>query len=612
MFAKPKTSIFQNIHGVFTKSIKNKMIIIITICMLIPLTVVTIFSFYSSSNSMEKEIIKSNSKSIEWSSKFINKTITQLNDVLFTFLVDLDVYRIIHNSDDINANMQYNSQSYIQNKLTSIYYSNNCFNGLIFYIDRKHQLFYASNELKTTFFNYKPDNQNWYIASKKSYGGVFINNDKLLPNKLIFSDEKKEKSFFVVKSIREFENKEYIGAVLLNVKWSIMDDILSTLKTDDQSDIIIANTNGTIAYNPFDSNISEAKLGEIVDLIKKTSLNNTYIKSKDYSIFYSRIANNELLAMKIIPNALIDKSAKNTLKISILIILLSLLICVLISITVTYEATKPIIRLSKAMKGNKENQLISFSPSGRQDEIGVLEQSYAFMIQRIKDFIENEYRIKMEKRTAQLKALQTQINPHFLNNTLQLIGGIAISKDIPEIYTITKAISNIYFYSNKIPNELVELKQELQHVKDYLIIQQLRFSDKLEVVFNFDEELMEFKVPKLIIQPIVENAFKHGLEKKIGIWQLNISVIKLVDNVNIIVEDNGIGIETSKLISLNKQLEENLSNVLDTSESIGVKNVDARIKLHYGNEFGLVINSIEGAYTKVILVFPFLNNLEEK
>lgn len=593
-------------NSYFKRSIKNKMIIAITISLVIPLTIITFLSFTRSSNSMEKEIINSNNKSIIWTGKYIDKTIAQQSDALLTFLVDKNTSLNMNKTDDIDYKIQYDSKNYIIDKMSSLLYSNNNYNGLMFFNESNTQLFYVSDEMKNYSSQYSPSDEIWYSTSTKYPMGTIINNSKFIPKDLNFVMERNNKSFFVFRRLTEFVNN-FKGVIFLNVKWKIMNDILDILKTEDESDIIITDLAGNISYNPYGTDGNKPEIKEVAGLIKTDKIKgNSYIKTKDYSIFYYKIAGNTMLTMKIIPNEFIVKGAKSTLNISILIMLISLILCVLIAITIAYETTKPIRRLSNSMKGIKDNQLISFTPTGRLDEIGVLEQSYSFMIEKIKNLIENEYKIKMEKRTAQLKALQAQINPHFLNNSLQLIGGIAIAKNVPEIYTIIKAISNMFIYSIKINEELVPLEQELLHIKDYLLIQQLRFTDRVNIELNIDESLNLYVLPKLIIQPIVENAFRHGLERKIGLWKLSINILRIKDNINIIVEDNGVGIDEGKLQQINSQLENNLNNVFETGQSMGAKNVDARLKLYFGNEYGIKIYSNERTGTRVIMTFAAL------
>lgn len=598
--------IIKYFNSYFQKSIKNKLIISITFSLIVPLTIVTYLSYTRSSNSMEEEIINSNTKSIIWTGKYIDKTISQQSDALFTFLVDQNLSSNVDKTDDNNYKIQVDSKNYIISKMSSLLYSNNSYNGLLLFNESKKQLFYVTDEIKNYSSDYTPHDDIWYSAAAKNSMGTIINNFKFMPSNLNFGMDQQDNSFFVYRRLTKFTNK-FNGVIFLNVKWKIMNDILDILKTEDESDILITDLKGNISYNPYGTNVDKPEIKEANDLIRKDSIKgNSYIKTKKYSIFYYKIANGTMITIKIIPNKLINKGAKSTLGVSILVMLISLILCILIANAIAYETTKPIRRLSKSMKGIKDNQLISFNPTGRLDEIGVLEQSYSFMIEKIKDLIENEYKIKMEKRTAQLKALQAQINPHFLNNSLQLIGGIAISKNVPEIYTIIKAISNMFFYSIKINEELVPIKQEILHIKDYLLIQQLRFTDRIDIELNIDESLNLYVLPKLTIQPIVENAFRHGLEKKTGLWKLSISVRRVKDNINIIVYDNGVGMDENKLQQIDNLLDNNLSNVFDTHQSMGLKNVDARLKLYFGNESGVNIKSDEHTGTKVILTFTAL------
>ena len=164
----------------------------------------------------------------------------------------------------------------------------------------------------------------------------------------------------------------------------------------------------------------------------------------------------------------------------------------------------------------------------------------------------------------------------------------------------------MFFYSIKINEELVPIKQEILHIKDYLLIQQLRFTDRIDIKLNIDESLNLYVLPKLTIQPIVENAFRHGLEKKTGLWKLSINVVRTNNNIKIIVYDNGVGIDENKLHQINDLLDNNLSNVFDTQQSMGLKNVDARLKLYFGNECGVNIKSTERMGTEVIMTFTAL------
>lgn len=605
-----KQIIKKSIKARFEESIKFRLIVIISLSLAVPLAIITLLSFTRSSDSMEKEIINSNSRSIVWTGKYIDNTITQLDDVLLNFLIDPNVSKNMNKIDDSNYLIQVDSKNYILSKMFSLIYSNKNFNGLLFFNESKSQLFYLSDGVYNYTSDYKLTDEIWYSTSKENPLNTIITNNNFIPDNLKDTFKLKDKSFFVYRRLSKFAN-DFQGVIFLSVKWKQMDDTLNILKTEDESNIFITDTKGKVIYNPYGAKEDNPQINEAVNLINqdKTS-GSSYIKTKDYSIFYYRISKDSLIALKIIPNSFIVKGARDTLNISILIMALSLIVCILISIAIAHGTTSPIRSLSKSMKNVNDIYSVSFKPTGRKDEIGILEQSYSIMIEKIRNLIDSDYKVKMEKRNAQFKALQAQINPHFMNNSLQLIGGIAISKNVPEIYTLIKAISNMLLYSIKIKEDLVTIEQEILHLKDYLLIQQMRFTDRIDIELNIEEELNDYLLPKLSLQPIVENSFKHGLEKKAGIWKLSIQSIKNEKDIMIIIEDNGLGIEEKRIEQIDKLLQNNINNVLEVDGSMGIKNVDARLKLYFGNAYGIKLCSEKNKGTKITMLFKALKEGE--
>lgn len=606
-----KHIIRKSIKARLEESIKFRLIVIISLSLAVPLAIITLLSFTRSSDSMESEIINSNSRSIVWTGKYIDNTITQLNDLLLNFLIDPNVSKNMNKIDDSNYLTQVDSKNYILSKMFSLIYSNKNFNGLLFFNESKSQLFYLSDGVYNYTSDYKLMDEIWYSSSKQNPLNTIITNNNFIPDNLKDTFNVKDKNFFVYRRLSKFAN-DFQGVIFLNVKWKQMDDTLNILKTEDESNILITDTEGKVIYNPYGAKEDNPQIKEAVNLINQNKTSgNSYIKTKDYSIFYYRISNDSLIALKIIPNSFIVKGARDTLNISILIMVISLIICILISIAIAHGTTSPIRSLSKSMKNVNDIYSVNFKPTGRKDEIGILEQSYSIMIEKIRNLIDSDYKVKMEKRNAQLKALQAQINPHFMNNSLQLIGGIAISKNVPEIYTLIKAISNMMLYSIKVKEDLVTIEQEILHLKDYLLIQQMRFTDRIDIELNIEEGINDYLLPKLSLQPIIENSFKHGLEKKAGIWKLSIQAIKSEKNIMIIVEDNGLGIEKKRIEQIDKLLQNNINNVLEIEGSMGLKNVDARLKLYFGNDYGIKLYSEKDKGTKITMIFKALKEGEE-
>ena len=242
----------------------------------------------------------------------------------------------------------------------------------------------------------------------------------------------------------------------------------------------------------------------------------------------------------------------------------------------------------------------------REDEIGILQDSFSHMITRNKELIAQQYQAKIEKRNAQLRALQAQINPHFMYNTLQVIGGMALEKNAPEIYSITLALSDIMRYCLNFSKEMIVLEEEITYLQSYVMIQNERFGGRVHLNLNIAPETQKCLIPKLILQPLAENSFEHGLPEKEGPWLLEIESSLTQDgDLLILVKDNGIGFEKERLDELRKKIRQDTAQVLKSGLHIGLTNVHARIRLRSQNErHGVTITSSPEVGTTIRVLMP--------
>lgn len=207
------------------------------------------------------------------------------------------------------------------------------------------------------------------------------------------------------------------------------------------------------------------------------------------------------------------------------------------------------------------------------------------------DYLINKvYNIKLKQKEAELNSLQNQINPHFLYNTLESIRGAALYHGIHEIAAMSKALSLLFRYSIS-DKVLVSIKEEIQHLDNYMSIQNFRYENKFDVVYSISPELYNNKILKLTLQPLIENSIKHGLEMKLGKGLIKVEILSLDGNIKIQISDDGIGILPKKVEELNRSLSKNeflAGNDGDhTGTGIGVRNVNSRIKLYFGEQYGL-------------------------
>lgn len=241
-------------------------------------------------------------------------------------------------------------------------------------------------------------------------------------------------------------------------------------------------------------------------------------------------------------------------------------------------------------------------------------------------FINNKEETKnmflASRREAQILALQNQINPHFLYNTLETIRSDAIMNGAANAGTMAEALAMFFRYTISNLNYLVQIADELENIQNYFTIQHYRFGNKVSIQIIYDEEdenILRLYIPKLIMQPIVENAIYHGIEQKLGAGQVTIAISYTKQNLDIMISDDGIGIKDNELSEMNKRLWSDNENYgygqSKKSGGIAIRNVNQRIKLLFGGGFGIWLNSIYGIGTDVHIKLPVLltpDDLEKK
>lgn len=237
------------------------------------------------------------------------------------------------------------------------------------------------------------------------------------------------------------------------------------------------------------------------------------------------------------------------------------------------------------------------------------------MLHRFSEMLDTKEILNVSKKQAEYLALQNQINPHFLYNTLEGIRSEALIAGVDSIAEMTEALSTFFRYTISQVNHLVTLEDELANIENYYYIQQFRFGDKLELNIEYvhdedtgDNEILSWRLPKLTLQPVVENSIYHGIEKKIGKGHLNIRVTATKGSLIIKISDDGMGIEPEKLRLLNDKLRvlslDDVNPKTSAKGGIAIVNVNNRIKLLFGETYGVYIYSQPGVGTDVEITLP--------
>jgi len=419
----------------------------------------------------------------------------------------------------------------------------------------------------------------------------------------------------VTKSIKPPEGKREFFVVIIYNTNSFKSAISSIAMPDSSLLAIVDSRDNIIAANRED--ISSSKLdakpntivgGKEVSPVNKLSINReTLLQQKIIQGLDWRIVG-------IIPGAELgnDLSSLKQFGFSMGSIVILLFLC--IGLIINKSITSPISRMANFMNSLGENYSTHRLVMRNTNEIGVLAEVMNKMLDNIDNMTkkvistqEKLYLMDLSKKQAELLALQIQLNPHFLYNTLDCVRSIAISRNVREIEEIVHAMAKILRYSIK-DNSFVMVIDEINSIKDYLKIIQIRHNNRFSISYELDEKMMEMVIPKMILQPIIENAVFHGLEQKAGAGTLLIR--GYIDSGNRIVfsiQDDGKGMSPEVLEKLKRNLSAHDYTddmLLSEKKSIGLINIDRRIKLLYGDDFGLDIDSMSYNGTKVTIELP--------
>ena len=257
----------------------------------------------------------------------------------------------------------------------------------------------------------------------------------------------------------------------------------------------------------------------------------------------------------------------------------------------------PIIRLSKDISNFHEGDYEIGVYSNAHDEIGELNNNFVEMANYIQDLIERVYKSQLKEKEAQLQYLQSQINPHFLYNTLDSMRWMAVKARQYELAEQIEALSNLFRHALNQGKQLTTVEQEVAHLRDYLTIQKYRFGERITTTIDVDEALLNCTVINLILQPLVENAIVHGLESKIEGGNIHIRVKKEGEYLLYIVEDDGVG-------TAQEEIRRCLVERKDSNNALALDNINQRIKCKYGEEYGISFYSEIGIGTKVEVKMP--------
>lgn len=406
-----------------------------------------------------------------------------------------------------------------------------------------------------------------------------------------YSGGRNKTVFCVANAIKGSSREEPDHVLLFDFNYSLLSDFTSANAAGGNvpSERLVVDFEGNVLYSRNQGQLTTTADDALTSAMGSTDNGFSHVtfRGGNYYMTYARYSSLSWIFIDLVPESGVTQGIwlRNPF---IVVIVISLPVFLFIYLGLMFRLLKPINELTTVISEYEGQQpgVSGHPPLLRQK----LPNSGMGGISDIDYLIDKIYSIKLRQKEAELNSLQNQINPHFLYNTLESIRGAALYNGIHEIAAMSKALSLLFRYSIS-DRVLVTIREELQHLENYMSIQNFRYENKFELVYSISPDLMNYKILKLTLQPLIENSIKHGLEMKLGKGTVKIEILELDKNIKIQISDDGIGITPKKIEELNRAIAYDKylsgSDPDRSGTGIGVKNVNSRIKLYFGDQYGL-------------------------
>ena len=584
------------------KSIQSSIFCAVSILVLSAVLAVTVVSLRYTNSSIYENSVMYTQTIIGQLNQNIDSYISYMDNIASLVAGSGDAYKYLYSESGIDALSlkEYNQcrQRLTEQFKTRLKGRSDIRNiGIVRRENESSSLF--NNGMSTRNQNLKLDTQHWYADAVGKYDHYNLTSSHV---QNVISGERPW-VITLSRGIRNYTGEgDSDGVVFIDLNYSAISELCTQNSVGTKRYVFILDQDGNIVYHPQQQQLYNELQTENISLIMNAKTDVVTAGKGDDEKIYA-LSHSETTGWTIVGCMNMSELLKNSRKarsIYVLVALGLIAVALVISSEIARNITFPIQKLRDSMKRVQKGDFSAAEIEVYSDnEIGSLSRSFNVMTHKIQDLMAQNIQEQEQKRKIELKALQSQINPHFLYNTLDSIIWMAEGKKNEEVVLMTASLARLLRQSISIENELVTIGQEVEYVRSYLTIQKMRYKDKLEFEINVDPRITHAKIIRLVLQPIVENAIYHGLKYKESKGMLKVHGYELGERIIIDITDDGVGMD-----------EETLKHIYDKhkvnyhSNGVGVYNVQQRLVLYYGKEYGIIYHSEKGKGTTATVVIP--------
>ncbi|NHN32360.1 cache domain-containing sensor histidine kinase [Paenibacillus agricola] len=575
------------------KSIQSTMAVAFS-CLILFTTLFIAYTTYTlSTNAAEQGSREHTSQLMEQVNTNIETYISYMENISQMVFSNYDVRDYLKNPTLSGVRDNVDLEQRISSQLSSVLNTRKDISSILIFDNNGGIVPYNDTELNPFA---DPTQQSWYKKAIEANGNVVISSPHV-------QNVIREYNWVVSLSrqLSDVDGKR-LGVLLVDLNYNVINDLCSKIKLGKKGYIFILDQEGNIVYHPQQQLIySNLKQEQIEQVMSSQTGGFTTSEGQDSRMY---TINQSIKGWKIVGVTYVDELVSNKKEIQTYIVMwgIGLIgVAILISLFLSSRISRPIKQLETSMKevekGNFDIQVVIES----RNEIGQLSKRFNRMTTEIKELMSQNVTEQELKRKSELKALQAQINPHFLYNTLDSIIWMAEGKKSEEVVLMVSALAKLFRLSISKGQEVITIANEMEHIKSYLTIQKIRYKDKLDFEIAVNPQIVSNKVLKIILQPLVENAIYHGIKNNAGVGTIRITGEIIAHRIRLQVIDNGIGMSPE---SVQRMFEKNDNP--SSGSGIGVSNVNQRIQLYYGAEYGITFESEWGQGTTANIWLPIL------
>lgn len=579
--------------------LKNKLLVLFMLIAIIPLGVLGGFSYYRSAGLILDKVCQT-----------LLESLSQVNYSIDYFVNDIEQLSMyIYGNEQVQLVLSKDGSRSLEEKSRDQKNMNDILASFIGFKSWEIEIYllaengdrYFTGELLPR--EYDAYNENWGLFRKA----------RLATGNVVWDTHyamKKTEDFGVVLSagrqIKDIQTNKALGYIVIDIREGEIANKYNKAEQVPGAQMYLVDRSGYI----ISSSPSKLEVGtKLTEPFAERVFKGTkgYFRAQDESghaqmVVYDTSQTTGFKLISVVPVGALTKDGEIIRNLTLVIMATGIVLSVWLAFVLSVNVTRPLRKLGALMRQAETGNLNVVFPAEHEDEVGQLGRSFNTMVAQLHTLIEEGYHKQIRVQEAEIKAIQAQFNPHFLYNVLDSINWMARIHKVDDISKTVVSLGELLRFSIRKGKSLITIKEDMQQINNYLLLQQMRYRDKLNVSLEIDEDVKGYYTLKLLIQPLVENAISHGLEMKQGPGTLRIECRRDGERIRFTVADDGVGMSKEQLRRI--ELDGGYASSKPGNTAIGLSNLQKRLELYYGDEAAIKIESEAGAGTTVTVWIP--------